>query len=449
MSLPLDESPLTGYVLHILRTDNSALPLLRVFLRPELSEVLILERDQREQAHRDEQERLAQEQARVRENCRGETKDRPNQEDPLLGRVVGARTVTPARLSRRDEFTPLDEAILIETFENHDPNLDAKFPVHQVLRGRDVLDAVSRARRVRDADNSQRELDLLARVLEKGAFRAVRSPGQDAAHWANACARLDAHHPQFRAVTRFVEACVNLAGESLAPLRVPPILLVGPPGIGKTHFAMDLAEAMTLPVRLQSMESVQSPSLFLGTERHWSTSGTGVIFELVVLGDVANPVLVIDEIDKAKNSQHEPINAFHALLEPRTATAVRDAGLDLQFDASLVVYIATANDEQALPLSIRSRFKIFPILPPRGAAALDLAHVVATDAVQKLGVPNFALPSRALTKALAHVTAREIKNAVQQAVGVARAAGRLHLELWDFPADLLEEEGASHARRLH
>lgn len=439
-----DETPMAGYALHVLRTMDSTAPPLRILLRRELCEALTLEWAQKLQELRELDERLAQESAKP--GARGGD---ASDSDSLPDKTVGTRALPPERLRRRDELSPEEQAQLIESFEERDPALAAQFPVHRVLRGRDVLDAVLRARDVRDGDNSKKELELLARVIRQGAFRAVRNPGRDAGQWTGICRRLDTHHPQFRSVTQLVKACADLATEGHCALRVPPILLVGPPGIGKTHYAFDLADAMGLPIRIQSMENAQSPALFLGTERHWSTSGTGILFELVVLGEVANPVVVIDEIDKCKAGHYEPTNAFHTLLEPRTAACVRDAGLDLPFDASLVFYIATANDEHALPLSLRSRFKIFPILPPTGAEALDLAHVVATDAVAMLRVPGFAPPPRSLTKALAHLTAREIKNTTQVAVGAARAAGRKHLDLLDFPADLLDDQDIPNARRLH
>jgi len=441
-----DESPPCGYALHVLRTTRSTMPLLRIFLRSELSEALTIESAREEQR---KQEELLEE---GRESGRSKAQSDEEKEDSAAGaafKTVGTRAIQPKRLPRSDQQSPDEEIQFIQSFEEFDPALAARLSLLKVLRGKDVLDAISRAKNLRDDDNSRKELDLLGRIVLKGAYRPVRNPGTDGERWACACRRLEAHDPQFRSVTQLVKAYVALASDSLGPLRVPPILLVGPPGVGKTHYAMDLAEAMGLPCRVQSMESVQSPALFLGSERHWSTSGIGIIFDQVALGEVANPVIVVDEIDKTKGGHYEPINVFHSLLEPRTAATARDAGLDLPFDASLVIYIATANDVNALPLTIRSRFKIFTILPSRGADALDLAHVVATEAVEALRVAGFVSPQRSFTKALAHLTAREIKKAVQEAVGAARAAGRRHLELRDVPADLLEDDSISSRPRLH
>jgi ATP-dependent Lon protease len=231
---------------------------------------------------------------------------------------------------------------------------------------------------------------------------------------------------------------------SQGPLVIPPMHLFGPPGVGKTHYAKDLARALGAPIRIQSMENAQSTALWHGTERHWSTASHGIVFEQIVLGEVANPIFLVDEIDKApQEARYNPLAGFHSLLEPTTACAVRDAGLDIVFDASLATYIATSNDPRKVPDSLRSRFREFLILPPRGEQALRAAHVVAIAATRKLSVPNFAPPEPALSRKLAHLSAREIYQVVQDGVARAVQSGRLRLSDADLPAELVGDDDAA------
>ncbi|MDM0065350.1 MULTISPECIES: hypothetical protein [Variovorax] len=131
---------------------------------------------------------------------------------------------------------------------------------------------------------------------------------------------------------------------------------------------------------------------------------------------------------------------LHSLLEPITASKVRDASLDIEFDASLATYIATSNDPAKVPESLRSRFREFHILAPSGAQALEAARVIAAAAVQQLNIREFARPTPLITKELAHLTAPEISQVLQDSVARAVDAGRLYLKMSDLPADVLDDD---------
>ncbi|MDM0069920.1 AAA family ATPase [Variovorax sp. J31P207] len=222
----------------------------------------------------------------------------------------------------------------------------------------------------------------------------------------------------------------------------------GDPGLGKTAYANDLAKAIGAPLRQQSMENAQTTSLLLGTERHWSTATPGLVFEEICLGGFANPVFLIDELDKAsRKSNYDPLAPLHSLLEPLTAKRARDAALDIEFDASLATFVATSNDPERVPLSLRSRFREFHILAPTGAHALQVARAVATAAAADLEIPGFASPTHALCHQLAHLTAREIYQTVQDAVAQALSVGRRYLIMGDLSAEVLDSD--SDRRTLH
>ncbi len=211
------------------------------------------------------------------------------------------------------------------------------------------------------------------------------------------------------------------------------------PPVRSSRRRQNLAEALGAPLRRQSMENAQTASLLLGSERHWSNAACGIVFDQIVLGDVANPILLIDELDKAPSvGRYDPLAALHSLLEPTSAKNARDAALDMTFDASLVIYIATSNNPNRVPQTIRSRLREFEVLPPTGEQALDAARTIVASVIGKLGVAGFLEPPARLAHQLGHLTAREITHAVRDAAARALVNGRLHLVLDDFPPETLE-----------
>ncbi|MDM0104858.1 AAA family ATPase [Variovorax sp. J22R24] len=341
---------------------------------------------------------------------------------------------------KKEDAGDFEEAAFIAEFDRLPADYDPS-SMHRVLRGPELLAAVARARAARDSELRKHDADLFDALIKRKALRTIANPGRDPDRWARDLAFLIEAHPHFAQVTEFVASRVALSVQSQGPLVIPPIHLSGPPGVGKTHYAMDLARALGAPIRIQSMENAQSPALWLGTERHWATASHGIVFEQIVNGPVANPIFLIDEIDKAsQEGRYNPQAALHSLLEPVTACAVRDAGLDITFDASLVIYIATSNDPRKMSESLRTRFREFAILPPRGEQALRAAHVVATAAARKLSVPNFEPPEPALSHKLAHLSAREVYQAVQDGVAGAVQGGRLRLIVSDLPAEVVGDD---------
>src|SRR5690606_26490350 len=97
-------------------------------------------------------------------------------------------------------------------------------------------------------------------------------------------------------------------------------------------------------------------------------------FDTLVNGDYANPVIVVDEIDKASgDGQYDPLGALYELLESETATRFVDEFVEVPIDASGAVWLATANDPARIPEPLLSRLAVYEIEPPDAEGAARIA----------------------------------------------------------------------------
>lgn len=252
---------------------------------------------------------------------------------------------------------------------------------------------------------------------------------------------LDESHPHLAAVTSLVRERFKLAVRSAAPVSVPPILLLGSAGVGKTHYAKALAVALGSRMALVSLDSATTSDEFLGSSKHWGNTSSGLLYSLVVMGDHAAPVVVLDELDKAKTHYSgSSLAALHGLLEPVTAAVVTDLSMDITFDARHVVWLATANRIDRLSPSLISRFKVFEVSTPSAEDGIRIARAVAANVVREFGPPGFETPPRAIGAWLGHLTAREVRQAVSDAVARAVTNGRSILRRTDFDPHVLADE---------
>ena len=249
--------------------------------------------------------------------------------------------------------------------------------------------------------------------------------------------------PHMKEVVNFVIAQINLAQRSRKPVRLQPMLLVGEAGVGKTYFAQALAQALATTVHILALDNDLTSSTFLGSDRKWSNSQQGMLFDAVVLGKHANPIVVLDELDKCQRtlSYGSPVTSLYSVLEPLSAKCVRDISLLFEFDASQVTWIATANDAIYLDPPLRSRFREFHIMPPNAEECLVLAAEVMKAAIQSVAVKGFK-PDVSLRRHLAHLPARQISQLTLEAVANAVTANRKQLRQQDFPRWLLDDTAA-------
>jgi len=141
-----------------------------------------------------------------------------------------------------------------------------------------------------------------------------------------------------------------------------PILLVGGAGSGKTTFAMTLANVIGTVFKSINLGSTTAGFVISGSSHQWEGGSSGIVLTCLRDEEYANPIILVDEIDKTGGDRrYDPIASLLTLLEPQTAKIFIDESIEEKIDASKVVWISTANDLDKLSEPIKSRMKIFHI----------------------------------------------------------------------------------------
>lgn len=247
--------------------------------------------------------------------------------------------------------------------------------------------------------------------------------------------RLREECPGFVEVIALVERAVALSAVAATGIAFPPLLLVGPPGLGKTHFSRRLAAALGVEQHAFSCAAnSDAQALLIGHPPTWRGARMGTVTEALLGSETGNPLIVLDEIDKfVTHSTEKPYNSLLGLLEPENACALVDEYLRIPFDLSRCLIIATANDLEILPAFIRDRFLVVTVAPPDGATLRAIASRIAADIIATHG-SAFAQPDEAVIARLARTNPRGIRRLVAMALGFAAEAGRRHLTVADVAA---------------
>jgi ATP-dependent Lon protease len=173
-----------------------------------------------------------------------------------------------------------------------------------------------------------------------------------------------------------------------------------------------------------------------GASSQWKGARPGKIFETLVDGAYANPVMVVDEIDKARGEHaYDPLGALYGLLEHDTAGSFTDEFAEVSIDASQVIWVATANDDRAIPDPILNRMNVFAVQAPDREAARTIALRLycGIRAEHDWGRYFDDEPAEAVLERLSAVAPREMRRAWMTAFGNARLAGRGTLSMDDLP----------------
>lgn len=292
-----------------------------------------------------------------------------------------------------------------------------------------------------------KELDCLkpklskekSNLLHDAVLQACRDEGyREVPEWtglADRIAKFRADFQNFCDAIDYLEIELALAAAlPVEEFRVPPILLHGAPGIGKTFMCSRLAETLGVSFEKVTAGGVQGPFVLVGTSSHWSNTHPGRVFELLARDSQAVAVLLIDEVDKLPHDDRHPfVPALLELLEGESARTFRDESVGVAFDASRLIVVMTANDVGKIPAPLRSRAQEFEIETPGAAQRVAIVERMVKHYQDKTGKP-IAL-DKAQCARLAEddsIDLRELQRIVRRSFGRALSNGLDQLE-FDIP----------------
>lgn len=220
----------------------------------------------------------------------------------------------------------------------------------------------------------EKELEKLARLNPNAAEYSLQTDyvetilelpwnkySKDNFNIARAAKRLDADHYGLDNVKeRILEhlAVLQLKGDMKSPI----ICLYGPPGVGKTSLGKSIAESLNRKYVRVSLGGMHDEAEIRGHRRTYIGSMMGRVMQGIKKAGTSNPVFILDEVDKLSRDGHgDPESALLEVLDPEQNNAFHDNYLDIDYDLSKVLFIATANDVGSISQPLRDRMEMINV----------------------------------------------------------------------------------------
>ena len=274
---------------------------------------------------------------------------------------------------------------------------------------------------------------VLTSMQSRGAIRKLTLVPD---HFRELCGELAEEFPNFQGyINEYLLPFLALGHVRGGAWHVPPTVLVGPPGVGKTLFVSELASRFGLSFDRLNLETSQASFELVGTSRGWASSQPGRLLRWLGTACYApNGIFVLEELDKAGGGdpRYAPMNALIQLFEPTTARSFGDQSVpELKLDVSPVNFVCTANSLDGISDPVLSRLLVIhvPTLTP------DQAKRVAMKQYERI-LRDLALPveppelTDAGLEALSAESPRRQRLLLQLAIGraIAERARELHVQ---------------------
>lgn len=228
---------------------------------------------------------------------------------------------------------------------------------------------------------------------------------------------------EYLAVRKLKQDQTTDVSDDITVHREPILCFVGPPGVGKTSLAQSIARGLGREMTRMSLGGVRDESEIRGHRRTYVGAMPGRIIQAIRRAGSNDPVFVLDEVDKLGNDwRGDPSSALLEVLDPEQNNDFRDHYLDLPFDLSKVMFIATANMLDPIPAPLRDRMEIVELSSYTDDEKLQIAKRYLVPKQMKangLGGYEISWDDEALMAIVQHYTREAGVRNLEREIGTA------------------------------
>lgn len=225
-------------------------------------------------------------------------------------------------------------------------------------------------------DGNNKQMEYLVEMAQSSSIRELCQVPTDLNEKIQ---ELHSRFPHFKEVISYIERRLALAscGTKGKAIKLPPILLRGAPGTGKTYFCQEIARIFGMEFIEKDLSITSEAFVISGMDSSWKNSKPGVVFDALVQGKTANPLICLNEIDKARvtGANSSPLSSLYWLLEPTSSYRFQDEFIPLELRADNIFWMMTANDG-FIPDPLLSRMEVFDIRHPSKEECREISKSV-------------------------------------------------------------------------